>query len=119
MVTLDLMVLIAYMVGILAAGFWAKRKVTNQEEFLVAGRRVGPWLYAGTLAAIVLGGASTVGGSGTAVVVLLLAQGIDSGAPIYAGLGLGLASYIVVSFATRPSDPGMKSPAGPEAMVKS
>jgi len=41
MVTLDLMVLIAYMVGILAAGFWAKRKVTNQEEFLVAGRRCG------------------------------------------------------------------------------
>jgi SSS family solute:Na+ symporter len=62
MVTLDLMVLIAYMLGILAAGFWAKRKVTSQEEFLVAGRRVGPWLYAGTLAAIVLGGASTVGG---------------------------------------------------------
>ena len=62
MVTLDLMVLIAYMVGILAAGIWAKRKVTSQEEFLVAGRRVGPWLYAGTLAAIVLGGASTVGG---------------------------------------------------------
>jgi SSS family solute:Na+ symporter len=62
MVTLDLMVLIAYMVGILGAGYWAKRKVTSQEEFLVAGRRVGPWLYAGTLAAIVLGGASTVGG---------------------------------------------------------
>jgi SSS family solute:Na+ symporter len=62
MVTLDLMVLIAYMVGILAAGYWAKRKVTSQEEFLVAGRSVGPWLYAGTLAAIVLGGASTVGG---------------------------------------------------------
>jgi SSS family solute:Na+ symporter len=62
MVTLDLIILIAYMVGILGAGFWAKRKVTSQEEFLVAGRSVGPWLYAGTLAAIVLGGASTVGG---------------------------------------------------------
>jgi SSS family solute:Na+ symporter len=62
MVTLDLLVLIAYMVGILGAGVWAKRKVTSQEEFLVAGRSVGPFLYAGTLAAIVLGGASTVGG---------------------------------------------------------
>ena len=30
MVTLDLMVLIAYMVGILAAGDWAKRKVTSR-----------------------------------------------------------------------------------------
>ena len=62
MVTLDLIVLIAYMVGILAAGVWAKVKVTSQEEFLVAGRSVGLWLYSGTLAAIVLGGASTVGG---------------------------------------------------------
>lgn len=62
MLTLDLWVMIAYMAGILAAGFWAKRKVTSQEEFLVAGRSLGPYLYAGTLAAIVLGGASTVGG---------------------------------------------------------
>jgi SSS family solute:Na+ symporter len=62
MMTLDLLVLIAYMVGILGAGVWAKRKVTSQEQFLVAGRSVGPFLYAGTLAAIVLGGASTVGG---------------------------------------------------------
>ncbi len=62
MVTLDLLVLIAYMVGILAAGIWAKVKVTSQDEFLVAGRAVGLWLYSGTLAAIVLGGASTVGG---------------------------------------------------------
>ncbi len=60
--TLDLLVMAAYMVGILGAGYWAKTKVTSQEEFLVAGRSVGPFLYAGTLAAIVLGGASTVGG---------------------------------------------------------
>ena len=55
MMTLDLAVLIAYMVGILGAGYWAKTKVTSQDEFLVAGRSVGPWLYAGTLAAIGLG----------------------------------------------------------------
>jgi SSS family solute:Na+ symporter len=60
--TLDLAVMIAYMLGILGAGVWAKTKVTSQDEFLVAGRSVGPFLYAGTLAAIVLGGASTVGG---------------------------------------------------------
>ncbi len=60
--TLDLIVMMAYMAGILAAGIWAKTKVTSQDQFLVAGRSVGPLLYAGTLAAIVLGGASTVGG---------------------------------------------------------
>jgi solute:Na+ symporter, SSS family len=59
---LDLLIVIAYMVGIVAVGFWARRKITSQEEFLVAGRSVGPLLYSGTLAAIVLGGASTVGG---------------------------------------------------------
>lgn len=62
MVTLDFWVMALYMVGILLTGLWAKRKITSQDEFLVAGRSVGLWLYAGTLAAIVLGGASTVGG---------------------------------------------------------
>ncbi len=60
--TLDFIVMMAYMIGILGAGVWAKTKVTSQDQFLVAGRSVGPLLYAGTLAAIVLGGASTVGG---------------------------------------------------------
>src|SRR5580698_5915908 len=62
MARIDLLVVIVYMIGILAAGFWARLKATNQDQFLVAGRSVGPWLYSGTLAAIVLGGASTVGG---------------------------------------------------------
>jgi SSS family solute:Na+ symporter len=59
---IDLLIVIVYMIGIVAVGFWARRKITSQEDFLVAGRSVGPLLYSGTLAAIVLGGASTVGG---------------------------------------------------------
>ena len=59
---LDLLVVVIYLGGILAVGFWARRRASSQEQFLVAGRSVGPWLYAGTLAAVVLGGASTVGG---------------------------------------------------------
>jgi SSS family solute:Na+ symporter len=62
MVTLDLIVLAAYLVGILVVGLWAQRKATTQEHFLVAGRSVGPVLYSGTLAAVILGGGSTVGG---------------------------------------------------------
>ncbi len=62
MVTLDLVVLAAYLIGILAVGIWSQRKATTQEDFLVAGRSVGPLLYSGTLAAIILGGGSTVGG---------------------------------------------------------
>jgi SSS family solute:Na+ symporter len=62
MVTLDLWVVSAYLVGILVVGLWAQRKATTQEDFLVAGRSVGPLLYSGTLAAVILGGGSTVGG---------------------------------------------------------
>ena len=64
------------------------------------------------------GALTSIAISGVAVVALLFAQGIDSGAPIYAGLGLGLASYVVVSLVSRPSEPGMKAPARPQAMVK-
>lgn len=62
MATLDLLIVVLYMAVIVAAGFWARRRATSQDQFLVAGRSVGLWLYSGTLAAIVLGGASTVGG---------------------------------------------------------
>jgi len=62
MAPLDLLVLTAYMAGMLAVGLWTQRKAVNQEEFLVAGRSVGPVLYSGTLAAIVIGGGATVGG---------------------------------------------------------
>lgn len=62
MVTLDLVVVAAYLVGILFVGIWSQRKAKTQEDFLVAGRSVGPILYSGTLAAVILGGGSTVGG---------------------------------------------------------
>ena len=62
MVTLDLAVLAIYLIGILGVGIWAQRKATTKEDFLVAGRSVGPVLYAGTLAAVILGGGATVGG---------------------------------------------------------
>ena len=62
MALVDLMVLGAYLAGILGIGIWAQRKAKTQEDFLVAGRSVGPILYSGTLAAVILGGGSTVGG---------------------------------------------------------
>ncbi len=53
-----------YLAAMIAFGFWGKRRATTQSDFLVAGRRLGPLLYSGTMAAIVLGGASTIGGVG-------------------------------------------------------
>ena len=42
----------------------ARYKAKNQDDYLVAGRRLGGWLYTGTISAVVLGGASTIGGVG-------------------------------------------------------
>src|SRR3954471_10141989 len=63
-IIMDIAVVVIYLVGMIAFGFWGKRRATTQSDFLVAGRRLGPVLYSGTMAAIVLGGASTIGGVG-------------------------------------------------------
>jgi SSS family solute:Na+ symporter len=60
----DVAIVIIYLAAMIAFGFWGRRKAQTQSDFLVAGRRLGPLLYAGTMAAVVLGGASTIGGIG-------------------------------------------------------
>ena len=61
---MDIAIIIIYLVAMLAFGFWGKTRTKNSKDFLVAGRRLGPGFYTGTMAAVVLGGASTVGGVG-------------------------------------------------------
>lgn len=61
---MDVAIVGIYLAAMIAFGFWGKRRATTQSDFLVAGRRLGPMLYSGTMAAIVLGGASTIGGVG-------------------------------------------------------
>lgn len=61
---LDIAIVIGYLIAMLAFGFWGKSRTKDSADFLVAGRRLGPVFYTGTMAAVVLGGASTVGGVG-------------------------------------------------------
>lgn len=61
---MDIVVVIIYLLAMLAFGVWGRYRAKNQEDYLVAGRRLGPLLFTGTMAAVVLGGASTVGGVG-------------------------------------------------------
>lgn len=61
---MDLIVIAAYMVGMLGIGWFARRRARTQSDYLVAGRRLGPVLYAATMAALVMGGGATVGGIG-------------------------------------------------------
>ena len=57
-------IVVAYLVSMLIFGWWGKSRTKNNSDYLVAGRRLGRLLYTGTMAAVVLGGASTVGGVG-------------------------------------------------------
>ncbi|MGW3944224.1 sodium:solute symporter [Streptomyces phaeochromogenes] len=85
----DYTVIVVYLVGMLAVGWWGMRRAKSKSEFLVAGRRLGPTMYSGTMAAIVLGGASTIGGVG-----LGYQYGL-SGAWMVFSIGLGLLALSV------------------------
>ncbi|MBR8742396.1 sodium:solute symporter [Nocardiopsis sp. MG754419] len=61
---IDIAVIAAYLLGMIGLGWWGMRRAKSRSDYLVAGRRLGPLMYAGTMAAVVLGGASTVGGIG-------------------------------------------------------
>ncbi|MBX5462156.1 MAG: sodium:solute symporter [Steroidobacteraceae bacterium] len=61
---MDVLVIALYMVAMIAIGFVAKRRANTESDYLVAGRRLGPLLYAGTMGALVMGGGATLGGIG-------------------------------------------------------
>lgn len=61
---MEFAIIFAYVSALIAIGVWAKTRIKSQSDFLVAGRRLGPILYMGTMSAICIGGASTVGGIG-------------------------------------------------------
>ncbi|MFD5304497.1 MULTISPECIES: sodium:solute symporter [Streptomyces] len=85
----DYIVIVVYLAGMLAMGWWGMRRAKSKSEFLVAGRRLGPGMYSGTMAAIVLGGASTIGGVG-----LGYQYGL-SGAWMVVTIGLGILALSV------------------------
>lgn len=50
-----------YLVMMLFIGWYSSTKITSNTDFMVAGRRLGPVLMAGTLAATEIGGGSSLG----------------------------------------------------------
>ncbi|MFC4505246.1 MULTISPECIES: sodium:solute symporter [Streptomyces] len=87
--TVDYFVMAAYLLGIIGVGWWGRKRAASKSDFLVAGRRLGPLMYTGTMAAVVLGGASTIGG-----VRLGYTYGISGAAMVFA-IGLGLLALSV------------------------
>jgi len=54
-------VVVIYLLLMLFIGWYSSKKIKSNEDFMVAGRRLGPVLMAGTLAATEIGGGSSLG----------------------------------------------------------
>ena len=54
-------VVIVYLIAMLFIGWYSSTKINSNTDFMVAGRRLGPLLMAGTLAATEIGGGSSLG----------------------------------------------------------
>jgi solute:Na+ symporter, SSS family len=55
---LDFVVLVLYFAVMIGAGYWGLRRARSADDYLVAGRRLGPFMYIGCLAAVVQRGSS-------------------------------------------------------------
>jgi SSS family solute:Na+ symporter len=92
---LDIIVLALYMVGMLVIGWIGSRVSGSAAEYMVAGRNMPLWMYAPIMAALVLGGGSTLGSARLGVEVGIsgawLAGMIGSGIVV---LGFLLSSKI-------------------------
>ncbi|WP_410654742.1 sodium:solute symporter [Amycolatopsis sp. lyj-112] len=80
----DYAVIALYIAGMIGVGWFGLRLAKTKSDYLVAGRRLGWFMYSGTMSAVVLGGASTVGG-----VKLGYTYGI-SGAWLVIAIGVGI-----------------------------
>jgi len=54
-------IVVVYLLGMHGVAYWASRRIKGNEDFMVAGRRLGPFMLAGTLAATEVGGGSSLG----------------------------------------------------------
>ena len=54
-------IVVLYLLAMLFIGWYSSTKITSNTDFMVAGRRLGPLLMAGTLAATEIGGGSSLG----------------------------------------------------------
>ncbi len=59
--TLVVIIVVAYLIIMMGVGVMASRKVSSSADFALAGRNLGPWLIAGTLAATNIGGGTSLG----------------------------------------------------------
>ncbi|MGO3018724.1 MAG: sodium:solute symporter family protein [Anaerococcus sp.] len=61
MKTIVVSIVVLYMLVMLFIGWYSSKRISSNEDFILAGRRLGPILMAGTLAATEIGGGSSLG----------------------------------------------------------
>ena len=84
--TIDIIVLILYVVGMLAIGFISKGKINSMDDFILGGKRFNKFALTGTILATMVGSGMMMGAAGSAYTdgacgTLLW---------IYLGFGIGL-----------------------------
>ena len=84
-------IIIVYMLIMLGIGVYSKTKVKDSTDYHLAGRRLGPIMVAGTLAATEIGGGSSVGVASKAYGEWGLSAGWYV---VSAGIGIILVSFI-------------------------
>lgn len=84
-------IIIVYMAAMIGIGFYSKAKIKDSSDYHLAGRRLGPILMAGTLAATEIGGGSSVGVASKAYG----SWGLSAGwYVVSAGIGIFLVSFV-------------------------
>ena len=84
----------AYLLLVLGIGVYSARKIRSTSDYLVAGRKLGPFLLAGTLAATTIDGGSTLG-------VVSFTYGKWGASAIWYGFAMGTALLLVGLLAPR------------------
>jgi hypothetical protein len=129
---LDVAIVVAiYLIGMIAFGFWGKRRATTQSDFLVAvmvliacalqdvvaALTVAYDILVGGLLVPILGGlvwrrgtnvgavAAMAVGTVATLATMMYVGDIFANEPIYVGLASGLVVFVVGSLATKPTDP--------------
>ncbi len=64
--TIDIGIIVVYMLALLGVGFYASRKIKDTMDFSIAGRKIGFPILLGTLIGTSIGAASTMGKAGKA-----------------------------------------------------
>ncbi|MBO0996680.1 sodium:solute symporter family protein [Bacillus sp. SD075] len=84
-------IIIVYMAAMIGIGLYAKTKIKDSDDYHLAGRRLGPIMLAGTLAATEIGGGSSIGVASKAYGEWGLSAGWYV---VSAGIGILLVSFI-------------------------